>query len=143
MKTAPFWIKKHGTVPPSATFSLLCSCFLPFSVFGISPVLALHKTLPLFMLGWQLQEGTTLYLQCQLGEEDVEGASHHQRAGISSLIHTAGMRRHERGLQVWLDYIQKLWRERKKKKKKGGGRQREFKYREKRGGREKKRRELA
>jgi len=28
------------------------------------------------MLGWQLQKGTTLYLQCQLGEEDAEGASH-------------------------------------------------------------------
>jgi len=67
------------------------------------------------MLGWQLQEGMALYLQCQLGEE---GASHHRRAGISSLIHTAGMRRHERGLQVWLDYIYKLGMEKKKKRKK-------------------------
>jgi len=115
MRAAPFWINKHGTVPPSATVSLLCSCFLPFSVFGISPVLALHKTVPLCMLGWQLQEGTTLYLQCQLGEEDAEGASHRRRAGISSLIRTAGMRRQERGLQVWLDYIYKLWRESKER----------------------------
>ena len=135
MRAAPFWINKHGTVPPSATVSLLCSCFLPFSVFGISPVLGLHKTVPLFMLGWQLQQGTALYLQCQLGEEDAEGASHRRRAGISSLTHGWDEEAGEGPPSLaWL-YIQAVKRKQGEKGEKKGGRQREFKYREKKKGR--------
>jgi len=58
---------------------------------------------------------------CQLWKKTREGASHHRRAGISSLIHTAGMRGHERGLQFFLlGYVSKrlgIFQERKKERK--------------------------
>jgi hypothetical protein len=68
-----------------------------------------------------------LYLTVPAGEEDAEGASHHLRAVILSLIHTAGMRGREVGHQVLLGYISKLLSKQKKgrKKRERGQKQRE------------------
>jgi len=63
-----------------ATFSLLCSRFLPFSFF--SPVLALQKTVLLCTLGWQLRHCTSS-ASWGRGRSHAEGAWPSSKGGNS------------------------------------------------------------